>query len=141
MFLTASHHHLVRHTFHCYSCSTTLPLFSVIPIEPAINTRWPARPLCHTNDEQMGSRVWWHQKFINYPYHCCCCWFRNRKSKCVVNMCPAHYVWLSQFWSHFCGTNALFASKAKINVVWNFFEQRVPEGYPECRTNFKQHWF
>ena len=39
---------------------------------------------------------------------------------------PLHYVWLSQFWSHFCGRNALFASKAKINVVWNFFELRVP---------------
>ena len=52
-----------------------------------------------------------------------------------------HYVWFSQFWSHFWGTNALFASKAKINVVWNFFERRVPEGYLECRKNFKQHWF
>ena len=52
-----------------------------------------------------------------------------------------HYVWFSQVWSHFCGTNALFASKAKINVVWNFFEWRVPEGYPECRKNFKQRWF
>ena len=28
----------------------------------------------------------------------------------------------------FCGTNALFASKARINVVWNFFEWRVPKG-------------
>ena len=52
-----------------------------------------------------------------------------------------HYVWFSQFWSHFRGTNALFASKAKINVVWNFFEWRVPKGYPECRNNFKQCWF
>ena len=29
---------------------------------------------------------------------------------------PSHYVRFSQFWSHFRGTNALFASKAKINV-------------------------
>ena len=38
----------------------------------------------------------------------------------------------------FSRDNALFASKAEINVVWNFFERRVPEaGYPECRKNFK----
>ena len=30
----------------------------------------------------------------------------------------------SPFWQD----NALFASKAKINVFWNFFEWRVPEG-------------
>ena len=35
-----------------------------------------------------------------------------------------HYVWFSQFWSHFWGTNALFASKA---------ERRVPKGYFQVR--------
>ena len=48
-----------------------------------------------------------------------------------------HYVWLSQFWSHFCRTSALFASKAKINVVWNFFAQRMPKGYPELGPSKK----
>ena len=48
---------------------------------------------------------------------------------------------ISWFWSHFRGTIALFASKAKINVVRNFFEQRVPVGYLECRKNLKQWWF
>ena len=46
-----------------------------------------------------------------------------------------HYVWFSRFWSHFRRTNALFASKAKINVVLNFFEWRGPEGYPEISNN------
>ena len=65
-------------------------------------------------------------------------WFAGLYYVCSTRQ---HYVWLSQFWSLFCGTNALFASKAKINVVWNFFKRRVPKGYPECRKNFKQRWF
>ena len=38
-----------------------------------------------------------------------------------------HYVWFSQFWSHFRRTSALFASKAKINV-WNFSNGGCPKG-------------
>ena len=49
----------------------------------------------------------------------------------LIFLSVVHYMWFSQFWSHFHGTNALFASKAKINIVWNFFKRRVPEGYPE----------
>ena len=33
--------------------------------------------------------------------------------------------------------NALFASKAKINDFWNFFEWRIPEGDLEWRKNSK----
>ena len=48
-----------------------------------------------------------------------------------------HYVWLSQFWSHFCETNALFASKAKINVVWNFFYTPGTLRAPSVRKKFQ----
>ena len=52
-----------------------------------------------------------------------------------------HYVWFSLFWSHFRRTNALFASKAKINVVWNFFDTPGTLRAPSVRKNFKQRWF
>ena len=40
-----------------------------------------------------------------------------------------HYVWFSQFWSHFHRGNVLFASKAKINIFWKKFEWSGP--WPE----------
>ena len=49
-----------------------------------------------------------------------------------------HYVWLSQFWSHFCWTNALFAPKAKINVFLKFFERSCPEGASGVKKNFQK---
>ena len=51
----------------------------------------------------------------------------SSSSGCTVKRYP-HYVWFSRFWSHFHGTNALFASKAKINVVWNFSHGGCPKG-------------
>ena len=42
-------------------------------------------------------------------------------------MCDFHNFGL--IFANFCETNALFASKV--------FEQRVPEGYPECRKKFQ----
>ena len=38
----------------------------------------------------------------------------------------------------FSRDNALFALKAKINVVWNFFERSGSEGASGVRINFKQ---
>ena len=51
-----------------------------------------------------------------------------------------HYVWLSQFWSHFSRTNALFASKAKINIFL-FFWVEGPQRKPGMKKNFKKRWF
>ena len=58
----------------------------------------------------------------------------------LVTMCDFH-----NFGLIFTG-QCTVASMAKINVVWNFFEQRVPEQrVPEQRvpkmSNFKQRWF
>ena len=66
-----------------------------------------------------------HQYFVLSPFQIL------HSSLCVIFTILVSFSW----------DNALFASKAKINVVWNFFEWRVPEGYPECRKNFKQRWF
>ena len=41
----------------------------------------------------------------------------------------------------FSRDNALFASKAKINVVWNFFSLRWPLRPRSVQKYFKQHWF
>ena len=37
-----------------------------------------------------------------------------------------------------CWGNAMFASKANINIFWNSFEWRVPEGDPYWRIFFKK---
>ena len=41
----------------------------------------------------------------------------------------------------FSRDNALFASKAKINVFWKFFERSGPEGASGVRNFFKKRWF
>ena len=41
----------------------------------------------------------------------------------------------------FSRDNALFASKAKINVFWNFFEWSGPEGTSGVRKNFQKRRF
>ena len=73
---------------------------------------------------------------------------RNQTNYSTKNICPSaghfhsfkrltrlarHNVWFSQFWSHF-----LFASKAKINVFWNFFEWSGPEGASGVKKKFQK---
>ena len=41
----------------------------------------------------------------------------------------------------FLRDNALFASKAKINVFWNFANGAVLKGPAKWRKNFKKRWF
>ena len=64
------------------------------------------------------------------------CWIIDDIDKCTHSLCVIFTILVS-----FSRDNAWFASKAKIKVVWYFFEQSGPEGASRVRKNFKQLWF
>ena len=76
-----------------------------------------------------STNEWWTQTTTTSTTHYILCIgpleqnknkpFSIQKVYYLVKYVHMHYVWFSQFWSHWRRTNALFASEAKINVFWN----------------------
>ena len=56
------------------------------------------------------------------------------RTRCI----QVHYVWFSQFWSHFRRTMHCLPQRLKSTYVWNFFERSRCEGVSGVRKNFKQ---
>ena len=53
---------------------------------------------------------------------------------------PTHYVWFSQFWSHFCGTMHCLPQRLK-STLFVIFRMEGARRVPSVRKNFKQRWF